>query len=187
MAYQTHKTLTVADLYALPDDACRYELSHGRLVAEPAPGFRHGRIVAAIVRELQAYVQQHCNGIVLTAGAGFLLARGPDTVRAPDVAFICRERCETLLEEPGLFPGPPDLAVEELSPSDTRRRVAAKIADYLDAGTPEIWLVDPEHRKIRVCTGAGTRILQVGDTLESPAQMPGQAIVVARIFEPPWQ
>lgn len=186
MLNQPTGKLTAGDLYDLPDDGCRYEICRGRLVAEPAPGFRHGRIVAAIVRELQTYVHQHLNGLVITADSGFLLARNPDTVRAPDVAFVRRERCEALLDEPGHFPGAPDLAVEVLSPSDRERRIARKVADYLDAGTLEVWLADPERHEVRVCTASAQCVRRGCDSLQSPQLTPGLTILVATLFRSPW-
>jgi Uma2 family endonuclease len=77
------RELTVEDLYVMPDDGFKYELQAGMLVSEPAPGFRHGHVVAAIAELLRAHVKKHRLGIVLAGDSGFILARKPDTVRAP--------------------------------------------------------------------------------------------------------
>src|SRR5690606_9864068 len=88
-------------------------------------------------------------GVVLTCDTGFVLHRKPDTVRAPDVAFVSHERYRAFGDEVSALPGPPDIAIEVLSPSDTFAKVHAKVADYLAAGTPLVWVVDPDQRQVR--------------------------------------
>ena len=91
MASSAPNLLTVEDLYELPDDDNHYELVRGHLVSQPPAGGRHGRIAARIVQRLGTFVEQHRLGIVLTCDPGFVLHRGPDTLRAPDVAFVATE------------------------------------------------------------------------------------------------
>lgn len=140
---------TVEDLYALPDDGFHYELVHGEFVSEPPPGGRHGRIAARLVQRIGAHAEAHRLRVVLTCDSGFVLHREPDTVRAPDVAFVSHERYQAFGDEIFALPGPPDLAIEVLSPSDTSARVHAKVADYLAVGTPLVWVVDPDQRQVR--------------------------------------
>jgi len=140
----TNRSLTVDDLYAMSDDdLLKHELQAGVLVSEPLPGFRHGRIVATVTWLLGVHVRREDLGVVLTGDAGFVLARGPDTVRGPDVAFVSRERVEHVADPQVAFEGPPDLAVEVLSPSSTPASAHAKVGDYLAAGTRLVWVVDP--------------------------------------------
>lgn len=91
------------------DDPRRWELVHGHLVSEPPPGGRHGRIAARLVHRLAAHVEAHELGVVLTCDTAFILHRAPDTVRAPDVAFVTRERYATFGDDTGALPGPPGL------------------------------------------------------------------------------
>ena len=142
--------MTVEDLYEMPDDGYSYELQGGLLIAEPLPGWRHGWVMAAIGEILRAHVRKHKLGVVGTGDPGFVLARNPDTVRGPDVAFVSRERFDPSGGHAKAFPGAPDLAVEVLSPSNTPAAMHAKVADYLAAGTRLVWVVDPDAQSVTV-------------------------------------
>ena len=120
---------TVEDLYLLPEDGRRYELVAGVLISEPLPGARHGRVTARIAYVLRTFVERERLGEILVADTGFVLARDPDTVRGPDVAFIARERYEAAGDPPTAFPGAPDLAVEVVSPSNRTGDIRSKAAD----------------------------------------------------------
>ena len=142
--------MTVEDLYVMPDDGFNYELQAGMLVSEPLPGGRHGWVTAAVAEILRAHVKTHRLGVVFAGDSGFVLARKPDTVRGPDVAFVSRERFERSGDTVKAFAGAPDLAVEVLSPSNTPAAMHAKVADYLAAGTRCVWVVDPESQTVTV-------------------------------------
>ena len=124
-----HHELTAEDLYVMPDDEYSHELQAGLLISEPRPGFRHGRIVATITEMLVTYVRPRRLGVVLAGDSGFILARKPDTVRGPDVAFVTREHFERSGDTVRAFAGAPDLAVEVVSPSNTATEMYAKVAD----------------------------------------------------------
>jgi Uma2 family endonuclease len=112
--------------------------------------------------ELAVYVKHTAAGGVYAAETGFKLATNPDTVRAPDVAFVTRER----LPPPGTTGYPalaPDLAVEVLSPGDRPGEVLAKVADWLSAGTRLVWVLDPERRLARVYRHDGSQTLVTED------------------------
>lgn len=178
------RNLTVEDLYELPDDGRCYELQAGRLLSEPLPGTRHGLVMAAIVELLRDHVRSRKLGVVLTGDPGFILARSPDTVRGPDVAFVSRERFEKVGAVPAAFPGPPDLAVEVLSPGDRPGEVHAKVADYLAAGARRVWVVDPQGEHVTVYGSLlAPRILERTDTLDGEEVIPGFAVRVAELFE----
>lgn len=180
------KTLTLNDLYRLPDDGSRHELTQGRLVSEPPPGVRHGRIITSLAFALESYVQSRGSGVVITADSGFVLSRNPDTVRAPDVAFVRRTRYMALLDERGPFLGPPDLAVEVLSPGDRRAGIESKVADYLDNGTMTVWLLDPERQEARIRECNAETVLDRGQSLASSALLPDFALALAPLFRRPW-
>src|SRR5262245_32602628 len=84
--------LTVEDLYAMPDDGFHYELQAGLLLSEPLPGFRHGRLVATLTVMIHEHVRERGLGIVVSGDPGFVLARNPDTLRGPDIAFVAKQR-----------------------------------------------------------------------------------------------
>ena len=175
--------LRLEDLYRMPDDEFRHELVSGRLVSEPPPGARHGRIAANIVVRLGAFAQESQSGIVLTCDTGFVLHRSPDTVRAPDVAFVSRERYLALEDETRAFPGPPDLAVEVLSPGNSHASVHAKVADYLAAGTKLVWVVDPELQQLLTYRGLfSPKTLSGEDLVAADDLLPGFSVRVAGLF-----
>ena len=175
--------MSVEDLYAMPDDGLRYELVHGSLVAEPPPGIRHGRVAATIVRILGSFVHEHKLGVVLTCDTGFVLHRGPDTVRAPDVSFITSDRFDALEDEVPAMPGPPDLAIEVVSPSNTPAAVHAKVGDYLAAGTPLVWVVDPASRVVHCYSDLlNPQIMTESDVIEAESLLPGFRLTIAEIF-----
>jgi len=176
--------LTVDDLYAMPDDGVRYELQAGLLVSEPLPGFRHGRVMLEVAAILREHVKRHRLGVVLVGDSGFVLAREPDTVRGPDVAFISKERFAESGDTVRAFAGAPDLAVEVLSPSNTRGSLHGKVADYLAAGTRRVWLVDAESRTVTVyATLLWPRVLREQDLLDGEDVIPGFSVRVGEIFD----
>lgn len=182
-ARQHPEPMTVEEFYRIPDDGLRHELVAGCDVSEPLPGFGHGSLVIRIGALLEAHVRSRSLGTVVAGDAGFVLSRSPDTVRGPDVAFVSRGR-EGGRDRRRAFEGPPDMAVEILSPSDRSRDARAKAAEYLAAGTRIVWVVDPEVETVTVhrprsgpLTLAGEDILDAGDVI------PGLRIPVGEIFE----
>ena len=168
----------------MPGDGFTYELQAGLLVSEPRPGFCHGRIIATITEMLVAHVRRHRLGVVLAGDSGFVLAREPDTVRGPDVAFVSRQRFEEGGDTVKAFAGAPDLAVEVLSPSNTPAAMHAKVADYLAAGTRRVWVVDPEAKTVTVyATLLWPRRLVDEATLDGDDVIPGFQVRVGEIFE----
>ena len=175
---------TVEDLYVMPDDGYRYELQAGLLVSEPLPGGRHGMVTAAVAEILRAHVKKQRLGVVFAGDSGFILARKPDTVRGPDVAFVSRERYERSGDTAKAFAGAPDLAVEVLSPSNTATGMHAKVADYLAAGTRRVWIVDPEVRAVTVYASLlWPQVFREDELLEGDDVIPGFQVRVGELFE----
>src|SRR5436190_2065404 len=96
--------IAVDELFAMPDDDTRHELLHGRLLSEPPPGYGHGRVVTRISSLLDSYSRLHALGEVVSGDVGFILSRAPDTVRAPDVAFVSRDRLLSFSDRTKYFP-----------------------------------------------------------------------------------
>ena len=133
---------------------------------------------------LMNFVQSRRLGVVYAGDTGFVLARSPDTVRGPDVAFVTRERFEAVGRTARHFPGAPDLAVEVLSPGDRPDAVQAKVADYLAAGTQIVWIVDPASEQVTVFhTLLAPRTLTSDQELDGEDVLPGFRITVAEFFE----
>jgi len=108
----------------------------------------------------------------------------PDTVRAPDVGFVRAERIPATLTT-GFFQGPPDLAVEVISPNDRAGDLLAKVQDWLGAGCRVVWVVDPGTRTVSVYRGAKqVTILTIADELTGEDVVPEFRLPVAEIFAP---
>lgn len=176
-------TMTVADLYRLPDASGRFALVDGELLRMTPAGFRHGAITVNVTVALAAHVRMHRLGVVCAAETGFVLARNPDTVLAPDAAFVRRARIPPAGEPASFWEGAPDLAVEVLSPGDGRRQVARKVAAWLDAGTLAVWVVDPRDRSVTIHEhGRRSRRLTAADTLDGAPLLPDFGLPVVEIF-----
>ena len=126
---------TAAELERLPDDGFRYELVCGELRKMTPAGNEHGRIAALLTVSLGQHVLANRLGSIYAAETGFRLASDPDTVRAPDAAFVSQARLDAVGAVAGYWPGAPDLVVEVVSPGDRYGEVAEKVADWLAAGT----------------------------------------------------
>jgi Uma2 family endonuclease len=113
-----------------------------------------------------------------------VLARQPDTVRGPDVAFLSSARERETKDERPYVPGAPDLAVEVVSPSDRTREVLGKVSDYLDAGSRIVWIVNPVREEVSVFRSPfAPRILAGSAVLDGEDVLPGFSVMVAEIFE----
>lgn len=179
--------MTAEELLASPRSNVRSELVRGRLVVREPASWRHGdvaaRLLVAISNHLTAERRDRgmaaARGRVVAAETGFTLQRNPDTVRAPDVAYIRSERWPTA-DIPGFAEFAPDLAVEVLSPSDRAGSVLAKVADWLDAGTLLVWIVDPARRLARVYRADGSESI-----LASHESLSGEDVIPALVIALP--
>ena len=176
------KTLLTADeLEQMPDDdSVLIELDEGELIRMPPAGMEHGECGIEIAYLLKDYVKKHDLGKVYGAETGFKLS--DDTVRAPDVAFVRKERLAAVHRK-GFGKGAPDLAVEIFSPSDSVRQLMRKVKQYFAAGCHTVWIVYPERREIQVLEATGAdRLLRAGDSLDAPELLPGFSAPVEPIF-----
>jgi Uma2 family endonuclease len=178
--------LTADDLLSMGGDD-RYELVDGVLAPmSPPPGFRHGEIVLRITVPASTFIWT--NGLGRTTGAetGFRLRRDPDTVRAPDFAFVARGRITPEMDQSRYLDLAPDLVVEVMSPSDSDRALAAKVRDYLDAGVRLAWVVNPQTRTLAVHRpGRGHLLLRESDELSGEDVLPGFTCAVGDLFADP--
>jgi Uma2 family endonuclease len=181
MAVQS-QLITAEDLLRMPADGFRYELVRGELRKMTPAGHQHGRIAINITTPLAQHVRAHNLGVVYAAETGFRLATDPDTVRAPDVAFIRRDRVEAVGDTEGYWPGAPDLAVEVISPSDTYTEVEEKIFDWLDAGVRLVIAANPRQHTVTVYRSrADIVLLTEDDTLDGDV-VPGWILPVREVF-----
>lgn len=145
-------------------------------------GPNHGQIANELAFVLTAHVKKHALGRVYAAETGFMISRNPDTVRAPDVAFLNAVRAKQAPKR-GYFQFSPDLVVEVLSPDDTASEVGAKVREWLAAGTHAAWVVDPEKRTITVHRSDETiHTYAERDELVNEPPLPGLRLNIADIF-----
>jgi len=175
--------LTAADLERLTLPDKQVELIRGQLVVREPPGALHGAIAARLTHYLNAFVLPRQSGTVFAQDTGFHIARDPDTVRGPDVAFVARERLSEIPAR-GYAPVAPDLAVEVLSPGDRPGETLAKLADWLAAGSRLVWVVDPRRAEVHVYRRDGTlSVVGADGALDGEDVLPGFTCPVRQLFD----
>lgn len=168
----------------MPRDGFRYELMRGHLRKMAPAGHIHGRVVLNISTPLDVYVRTNRLGAVYAAETGFRLQTNPDMVRAPDAAFISRDRLELEHVPKGYWVGAPDLAVEVLSPDDVRSEVQEKVFDWLRGGARMVVIVNPRERLVSVYRSPSDVItLAENDVLDGQDVIPGWHLPVKQILE----
>jgi Uma2 family endonuclease len=170
----------VLKMHALPRKRL-YELIDGVLV-EKAMGTPEALVEMMLAYLMMQHVEEHDLGIVL--GASGMLRILPNQVRIPDVSFISWDR----LPEGKLPPEPiarlaPDLAVEVLSPSNTKKEMERKLRDYFEAGVRLAWLIDPASQTAEVYTSP-TEVRRVGknQALDGEDVLPGFRLPLKQLF-----
>jgi Uma2 family endonuclease len=178
------KPITAEELLKMGDIG-RCELIYGELVMMSPAGFDHGEIALRIGHLLMDFVEQHDLGVVLAAETGFKIESNPDLVRAPDVSFVRKDRVPKTRWRK-YFPGVPDLAVEVVSPDDTKRQIAEKINMWLAHGTISCWVADPDSSILTIHRSAQKPIrLTASQKITHEPALPGLVLSVSRIFKRP--
>jgi Uma2 family endonuclease len=176
--------LTADDLLRMPDDGFRYELIDGELRKMAPTGSRHGRVVLNVTTPLDQFVRENDLGVVFAAETGFKLRADPDTVRAPDVAFVTKQHFAQVGDVTGYWPGAPDLAIEVLSPGDRFSEVEEKVFDWLDAGTRLVIVLDPRKRTgTAYRSRSNIRVYTDTETLDASDVVPRWTFAVALAFD----
>jgi Uma2 family endonuclease len=179
----TTKLMTADELLEMPDDGRVWELVRGDLREVSPSGFEPSAIATTIGAWLAVYVIERRLGIVTIAEGGYVFEHDPDTVLAPDVAFVRREHVPARAERHKFSRIPPDLAVEVISPTDRPRAVGEKVAIYLATGVPLVWVVDPAARSATVHRpGRETLVRSIDDILDGEEIVPGVQLRLADVF-----
>ena len=173
--------LTAEEFFATcPFD--RAELINGKVVELMPVGESHGYLAVKISFALEQWIRKNRAGRVYVE-AGFVLARHPDLVRAPDVAFLNSEALPSAQLLSGFIDGAPTLAVEIISPNDKWQDVEAKVLLYLDKGTRAVWIVDPDSQSITVRTASAATVYRGQSTLKGESVLPDFEMALSEVFE----
>ena len=177
-------SLTVEEFLALSLPDGKAELVRGDLRVNPPPGAPHGVAAVNLVVALGVHARAHGLGRVFADNFGYELVQLPRTVRVPDASFLRADRFPAEGVRPGVLKLAPDLAIEVLSPSETASDLEEKLDDFTFAGTPLIWVIDPDRRTVMVMAAdAPVRWLREGDVLDGGSIIPGFEIPVSSIFD----
>lgn len=181
MTTQT-KMVTAEELLEMPDDGKRRELVRGEM---ELAGATHGGVALNVGTSVFRRVEEDGLGRTYAAGTGFQLSKDPDTVRAPDVAFVNGARLDSVGMVQGYWPGAPDLVVEVVPPEDTSSRVMDQTLSWLEAGSRMVLVIDAEIKTVEVYRSReDIRILtaDAGDSVDGADVVPGWKLGLAEIF-----
>jgi Uma2 family endonuclease len=177
------KLMTADELFEMPKDGFCYELVRGELKRMSPAGDEHGWVGMQLAIPLGSHIKQHNLGRLYLAETGFLIQTNPDTVCAPDIAFVRMERIKETPRVKSYRRGAPDLAVEVNSPSDTVSKVEEKVTEWLEAGARMVWIVSPKLKTITVYRSlTDINTLTEKDMLDGGDVVPGFQLPVAEIF-----
>ena len=186
------KKLTFEQWRGLPETKQRHDILDGVMVMPPAPTWDHQWIVQEIFVRLREFINEIGAGVVFMAPVDLLIQREPLRTRQPDVLYLNAERTgirgRVQLRGIQFLENPPDLVVEVLSPSNTRREIEDKLHDYVQIGVLECWLVSPEGETIEVLTLsteeiATEAIFGIDGTLRSVV-LSGFSLPIRELFRP---
>ena len=179
------KVWTEEELQSLPEDGFNHEVVDGELVMSPKNNFIHGRICTRLLTALANFNRQHRLGVILDSSTGFWMSNR--NCRAPDISFVPRTRLENLKFKPSskkFFPGAPDLAVEILSPSNSRSEIDARLHDFFASGTQIAWLINPDTDSVEVCRSlTQRRLIGPGGELDGEDVLPGFRYPINDLFK----
>jgi len=184
-AETSQKVWTEEELQSLPDDGFIHEVVNGELVLSQKDSFQHARICGRLLVAFENFNRKHRLGIVLGCSAGFWMSNR--NCRAPDVSFIPKERLESMQFSPTakkFFPSAPDLAVEILSPNNTRAEMDERLRDFFDSGTQIAWLINPGTESAEVCRSlTQRRLIGPGGELDGEHLLPGFRYPINDLFK----
>ena len=109
----------------------------GRMVMSPASNY-HSALQALLVGKLAALAGSAFVEASVVTSAGVLVA---DVAWASDEFMRARG-----FETPYLRS--PELCIEVVSPSNSRKELREKVAAYLEAGAVEVWIVFPQSKRV---------------------------------------
>ncbi len=182
---QVKKIWTEAELQALPDNGCNYELIDGELVVSPKNNFEHENICAGLLSAMRVFAKPGGLGAVVGSNLGCWMSN--HNCRAPDIAFISKRRLASLGITPStrkFLPGAPELVVEVVSDSNTRADIDARLKDFFASGARLAWIIHPKQQLVEVChSPTGREMIHSGGFLDGEDLLPGFCYPVADLFK----
>lgn len=184
MSIEIKTSFTADQLFAKAEDGNRYELIEGKLKMMSPAGSEHGKVAARILGRLMIHVEKHDLGEVFAAETGFRIAVNPDTVRAPDAAFVSHQRLQTVEPTKAYLSLAPDLVVEVVSPSDAFSEVESKALQWLNAGCQLVLVADPDNETLQVYRDSQQRQdFRAGENFESGDVCKNWSLKVNDVFK----
>jgi len=183
---EANKTFTPDDLLTM-EDGNRYELVDGKLM-EMEMSTWSSYVAGVLFRLLANHCVEKNLGWVFPEGTSFqCFADDPGKVRKPDSAFIQLSRLSAeQARREGHSTVAPDLAVEVLSPRDVAYDVDRKVEEYLAAGVPVIWVINPDTCTVKIFKAENQVVmLHQDDELTDDTLLPGFRCTVRELFLPP--
>jgi Uma2 family endonuclease len=178
------KLLTAEEFMASDLEDGNFELVRGEVVQLPPTMPEHGRICVNVVFLLETYGRQTGYGYALSNDPGVVTERGPDTVRGPDICFFSHDRWPRSEIGSKLPPVSPNMVVEVYSPGNRPGQMLEKVAEYLAAGIPLVWVIYPKNRKVAIYRSADEppEVLKDDAIIENVPELPGFRFPVADFF-----
>jgi Uma2 family endonuclease len=178
------KAITADEFFAMSFPNERTELVRGEVIRMSPTGAEHGVVAGNILALLNIHVKAKKLGMGCAAKTGFIVARDPDTVRAPDASFVSHERIGGMPRPRKYWPFAPDLAVEVVSPGDTAEEIETKVGEWFAGGARRVWVFYPVSSKVHdYRSPTEVTILQAEDTLDGGDVVPGFSCRVSEVFE----
>ena len=180
----TQTRLTYQDYLNEPYTMLRFDIVDGEVIMSAGPTRTHQIVSGNIYRPVHRFVSEGATGEVLYAPVDVVVQREPLRVRQPDLLYVSNENSGILGDR---INGGPDLAVEILSPGNSRREIESKLSDYAQIGVRECWLVAPQGHTVEVLQlndGEWQRvsIRGVGEIVET-VTLRGLELSVTEIFQ----
>ena len=176
------KLTTAEDLERLSANGCRYELLMGVLFEMSPAGYQHGLYTSRLATRVATFIEDNDLGDGFAAETGFTIDVNPDTVVAPDFAFIIKDRLPDPMPR-GFARLVPDLVLETRSPGDTVKELAFKAIIWLQHGVQEVWALDPIARTLTIYRkGQQSRLLGPDAILDGCELLPSFSYELSRLF-----
>ena len=179
----TSTRLTLDEFLALPETEPPSEYICGEVVQKPMPSPYHAMLAASLAAALHNHVARTREAVVMVEARH--AQRSEQRAYLPDIEVILRSRLPA--DRPTLLRGPlelpADIAIEVLSPEDRPGAIAEKLAFYLRAGTPLVWIVDPEEETVAVHRpGRPSTLHRAGDILDAAPVLASFTLDVGELF-----